>query len=281
MKKYFLIILGLCYFGIFWMLNELPDGKIHVDFLDVGQGDAVFIKSSYGHNVLIDGGPRSDVLVELNRRIPFFMKEIDLMVLTHPHSDHLDGLIKVLERYKVENVLITGVEYKNSYYKEFLKDIAEKAGQNSLKIHFAEANFDFVVGDIYFDTIYPIKSIVGKNFKNINNSSIGFLIKFSDKNAEIHRVLLNGDNERGTEEEIIKNYSDNYADIEIFKASHHASKTANTIGFLEKFRPKNVVISCGEGNGFGHPHQESLLNFQKIGATVFRTDLSGTVQFEW
>ena len=93
------------------MLSELPDGKIHVDFLDVGQGDAVFIKSSYGHNVLIDGGPKSDVLVELNRRIPFFMKEIDLMVLTHPHSDHLDGLIKVLERYKVENVLITGVEY--------------------------------------------------------------------------------------------------------------------------------------------------------------------------
>jgi len=263
------------------MLNELPDGKIHVDFLDVGQGDAVFIKSSYGHNILIDGGPKSDVLVELNRRIPFFMKEIDLMVLTHPHSDHLDGLIKVFERYNVSNVLITGVEYKNSYYKEFLKDLAEKSDQNLLKIHFAEAGLDFIVGDIYLDTIYPIESIVGKNFKNINNSSIGFLIKFADKNGNTHNVLLNGDNEKEAEEEILRNYPGNYADIEIFKASHHGSKTANTMSFLQKFRPKNVVISCGEGNSFNHPHQEALFNFQKIGASIFRTDLNGTVQFEW
>jgi len=277
-KKYLIIGLVLSYTGLFWLWNELPDGMVHLAFLDVGQGDATLITSEYGHNILIDGGPMSNVLTELNGRIPFFMKEIDLMVLTHPHSDHLDGLIEVFKRYEVKNVLITGVEYNNSYYKEFLKNISDRENVN---VYFARADEDFRIGGLYFDTIYPITSLVGESLKNVNNSSIGFVVSFSDNDGVKRKILLNGDNEMEVEKEILAEYGDKPERVDIFKASHHGSKTANTMDFLKKFRPTTVVISCGEGNKFGHPHAESIYNFQQIGAKVLRTDLNGTLEFEW
>ncbi len=277
-KKYLIIALALSYAGLFWLWNELPDGKIHLAFLDVGQGDATLMTTAYGHNILIDGGPMSNVLTELKGRIPFFMKEIDLMVLTHPHSDHLDGLIGVLKRYEVKNVLITGVEYNNSYYKEFLKDISARADTN---VYFAQADKDFVIGGLYFDTIYPISSLVGQSLKNVNNSSIGFLVSFVGNDGIERKILLNGDNEAEVEKEILAEYGNKVESIDVFKASHHGSKTANNIDFLRKFRPVIVVIPCGEGNKFGHPHAESIYNFQQIGSEILRTDLSGTLEFVW
>lgn len=270
-KKYLVCgLLGL-YIALFWLWMELPDGKVHVRFLDVGQGDAVLITSPFGHNILIDGGPGSEVLSSLGKVLPFFMSDIDLMVLTHPHSDHLNGLIEVFKKYKVKNVLITGVEYENSHYKEFLKDIA------SVNVYFARSDLDFEIGGIYLDTIYPIDDLVGREIANVNNSSIGFIVSFVGEDGVERRVLLNGDNEQEVENEII----DKVSDVDIFKASHHASKTANTIEFLEVIKPEIVVISCGKDNKFGHPHTEALSNFQQIGAKVFQTDLEGTVAMEW
>lgn len=278
LKKYLTIGLILSYAGLFWLWDELPDGKIHLAFLDVGQGDATLMTTAYGHNILIDGGPMANILTELRSRIPFFMKEIDLMVLTHPHSDHLDGLIEVLKRYKVKNVLITGVEYNNSYYEEFLKNIS---ASEKVAVYFAQADKDFVIGGLYFDTIYPISSLVGQSLKNVNNSSIGFLVSFVGNDGIERKILLNGDNEAEVEKEILAEYGNKVESIDVFKASHHGSKTANNIDFLRKFRPVIVVIPCGEGNKFGHPHAESIYNFQQIGSEILRTDLSGTLEFVW
>src|SRR3989339_1145212 len=114
----------LLYAGFLWAFLELPDGKMHVWFLDVGQGDSILIQTPDGANVLVDGGPGGGVILEkLADRLPFFGEKIDLMILTHPHSDHLNGLVEVLKKYKVNAVMMTGIEYNNSYYEEFFREV--------------------------------------------------------------------------------------------------------------------------------------------------------------
>lgn len=248
---------------------QLPDKNFHVYFLDVGQGDSIFIKTPQNHQVLIDGGPADAVIERLGEIMPFFDKSIDMVVLTHPHSDHVDGLVEVLKRYDVENVLLTGVSDDYPGYLEFLKEIDEK----NIKVFIADDNTDFLLGDVLIDTIYPFKNIFGEWFLNLNNSSIAVRVIYKN-----NVMLLAGDLEAEAEKELIASKIDLKADI--LKASHHGSKTASSLLFLEKVRPETVVIQCGAENKFGHPHPETLKSLEKINVKkIFRNDLDGTVEF--
>lgn len=241
-----------------------------VYFLDVGQGDSVLIRSSDGDNILIDGGPSSLVLDRLGEILPFWSRDIDLLVLTHPHDDHLVGLISVLERYEVSAVLITGVSYKSVYYDEFLR-LIDLAG---VKVYFAEAKVDFKFGDVYLDVIYPFFSIVDDEFSNLNNSSIVIRAVFGGEKS----VLLTGDCEVECESEILGED----IDTDLLKAGHHGSKTASSLEFVKAVSPEDVVISVGAGNKFGHPHAETLSVFEEVGVSkIFRTDLDGTVEMKF
>jgi len=273
--KYFACGIVLIY-GLFIVaFKELPDEKMHLRFLDVGQGDSVLIQTPEGHNILIDGGPKSEVLKQLSSTLPFFNKEIDFLVLTHPHSDHLEGLVEVLKKYKVHAVLVTGIAYKNSYYKEFLKDLNKLADEGEIKLYTAIASQDFKLGSVYFDTLYPFESLAGKTIKNLNNSSIAFRVLYKDT-----AILLTGDDESMVEEEILKSGEEISADI--FKAAHHCSKTANSYEFLQAVSPGTAVIQCGKNNQFQHPHAETLRTFYRLGIkNVFRNDLDGRVEFEF
>ncbi|MFC1616176.1 ComEC/Rec2 family competence protein [Patescibacteria group bacterium] len=264
------------YFGIFilliiwiWAFLQLPDHKFHIYFLDVGQGDAIFIKTPQNHQILIDGGPQNKVIQELNQIIPFFDKNIDLLVLTHPHADHIQGLIEVLKRYQVEKVLITGVNYSNANYDEFLSEISTQ----NIQVFSAEQSSDFILGEVIFDVIYPFSNISGQDFENINNSSIAMIITYQD-----HKILLSGDLEKEGEQELIE--TDLNLKVDIIKAAHHGSKTASSLNFLKRLSVKKAIIQSGKDNRFGHPHSESIRNFYRSGITqIFRNDQEGRVEF--
>ena len=235
-----------------------------VNFLDVGQGDSILIQTPNNHIILVDGGAETAVLTELNDVLPFLQKKIDLLVLTHPHSDHIEGLVPVIEKYDVESALITGVDYTNSYYDEFLKDLRGEA-----RIYFAYAGTDFEFDDgVFVDVLYPFAPIVGEEFENLNNSSIVLRITYGE-----NEILLTGDAESEVETELLESGVPLQSDV--MKAGHHGSRTATSSEFLEEVAPSIVVIQCGSDNSFGHPHQETLDNLS--GIDVYRNDLDGRV----
>ncbi|MBD3328514.1 MBL fold metallo-hydrolase, partial [Candidatus Peregrinibacteria bacterium] len=124
-------------FLVFFLIKSLPDARMHVHFLDVGQGDSILIMGPVGEVVLIDGGPDGKSLEKIRRIIPFYVNKIDLVVLTHPHADHVEGLIAVLKRFNVENVLISGANYSSRVYEVFLDKLDDEI------VHFAERDEDF------------------------------------------------------------------------------------------------------------------------------------------
>ncbi len=262
--RYFLPFLLITSVLVWIHWSRLPHGHLAVHFLDVGQGDSILLQTPSGQVVLIDGGPGTEVMSEIADILPFLEKKIDLMILTHPHSDHVEGLVPVLRRYEVEAALITGVSYRNSYYLQFLEDLKDEA-----EVYFAHADQDFDLGDgVVIDVLYPFEPIIGEEFGNVNNSSIVVRITYED-----HSILLAGDAEFEVENELLE--SGVTLNSDIFKASHHASKTANTLDFFDEISPGTVVIQVGQDNSFGHPHKDALDAFD--GTKVYRNDLDGRV----
>ena len=271
MKKLWLFIYGglaLLMLLSFACLVSIGDGKLHVYFLDIGQGDAILIRTPAREYILIDGGPDGKVLQQLAEVMPFYERTIDLMVLSHPHADHINGLVDVLQRYEVRDVLWTGVGYGNSAYAEFLKLIQEK----NVRVHVAKAARDYRLGNIFLDVVYPLKSFEGAHFENVNNSSVAMRILYGE---EI--FYFSGDLELEAEAELAASGQEMHADV--FKAGHHGSRTSSSEMILDLVEPDYAVISCGVNNKFGHPHAETIQHLQERDITVYRTDLDGRVEF--
>ncbi len=266
-KKLIIASLMGGYICVLYAIWQIPDSRFHIYFLDVGQGDAVFIKTPENHQILIDGGPDNFVIEEINKVMPFFDRSIDMVVLTHPDYDHVSGLVDVLKRVDVGSVLITGVESDNPVYFEFLKE----AFDQEIDVFIAETGVDFMFGDVFIDVIYPFANISGQKIENVNNSSIAMKVYHDG-----HKVLLTGDLEEEVEKKLILSGEDLSADV--YKAGHHGSKSSSTFEFLQMVKPELVVIQSGEGNKYGHPHAEVLKNFYRAGVeVVLRNDELGLV----
>jgi len=233
---------------------------------------------------------------ELSDVLPFFARDIDLMVLTHPHSDHLEGLVEVLKRYKVHAILMTGIVYKNSYYEEFLSEINRLSREEGLKVYIADDDTDFRVGSVEMDVIYPFDSFAGKTIANLNNSSIAMMVKYRSSGASPNgekRILLTGDGEVEVENEILDKMCGwgagssgatcaSLGVADVFKSPHHGSKTASSYDFVSAVSPETVVIQVGTGNKFGHPNAETLRTYYRLGVDkVLRNDLNGRIEFEF
>lgn len=268
-KQGVVVGVAFCVIALCFLFVQLPDDRFHIYFLDVGQGDSTFVKTPFGHQILIDGGPNNYVIEELGKVMPFFDKTIDLVILTHPHADHIDGMVEVLKRFEVENVLMTGVYSGDSTYLEFLRVIEEQG----VRVFIAKNEMGFLFGDVEVDVLYPVESFFGKSFDNINNSSIVVRISYGEES-----ILITGDLEIEGEEELVE--SGLLDNVDILQVGHHGSKTASSLPFLAKISPEIAVISCGEDNKFGHPHTEALENLEMAGVEeVYRTDLDGTIEF--
>src|SRR3972149_4712008 len=176
-STFFLLIAAvLAWTAVFY---SLPDGRLKFYALDVGQGDAIFIETPRKAQVLIDGGPDMKVLGQLSVVMPFYDRSIDLLVLTHPQEDHMFGLVEVLKRYRVDKVLMTGVNYSTGTYKEFKRVIEEK----NIPVVAARAGQRVNLGgDGVIDILYPQENFSGVDFSgDVNDSSVAALLRFGEK----------------------------------------------------------------------------------------------------
>jgi len=245
---------------------------LEVTFFDIGQGDAIFIETPQRHQILIDGGPDSIVLEKLGKEMPFWDRTIDLIILTHPEHDHMAGLIQVLKRYKVENILWTGVARNTSEYNEWIRLIKNEGA----KIKIAQADQKIICSENYpdktqIDILFPPENLEGKEVKNTNNTSIIARLVVGGNS-----FLFTGDAYKSVEKKLLEKEIE--IDSDVLKVGHHGSKTSSSEEFIKEVSPEIAVISAGKNNSYGHPHQETLETLEKYDINVLRTDLSGDIK---
>ena len=270
-KRTLLIIILLALPAIALKYDTKPPlAGLEIYFLDVGQGDAILVRNSQGKNILIDGGPDELVLEKIGRILPYNNRKIDIMILTHPHADHLIGLIAILKRYQVGTVIYTGADYQDSSYRYFQELISQKAQKVTIAQGDASINLE---DNCHLDFLFPFSNISGQKFKNINNSSI-----VTELECGNHKILLTGDAEKEVEQELLENYPDIRASI--LKLGHHGSKTASSLEFLEQINPELAIILVGKDNKYGLPSPEIMDRLQDMKIKVIRTDQDGGLRIE-
>ena len=266
-----LLILGIVFVIIalllFWLYWRQPE-KLEVDFLDVGQGDAILIKAPAGQNILIDGGPDKAVLKRLAENLPWWDKQIDLMILTHPHDDHVSGLIDVIKRYQVKEILYSGVIHNSPNFLAWLELIKNK----KIKLTIIDRPQTVKLSqNCQLDIIYPQESFLGQEVENLNNTSLTFKLIYGQT-----KFLFTGDLEQLAEEKILASAVNLQADV--LKVGHHGSDTSSSQAFLDKIQPQLAVISVGKDNDFGFPSLRVIKRLERLGAQILRTDQAGTIK---
>ena len=247
---------------------NLPDGRLHVAFLDVGQGDAVLITLPDGRQLLVDGGPSAtDLNWRLGQEMPFWDRSLDMVINTHPDADHLGGLVSLLDRYQVAQTMVTDVEGNSQLYQAWKAELAE----DQLIPLLGQAGLAFSLADGLTATILSPGPLT-KGIDGVNNQSLVLHLQYRQIS-----FLLPGDIELPVERRLVQ--ADMPLTATVLKSPHHGSKTSSSDAFLEAVAPQLVVISAGEDNRFGHPAPEVLERYAKHGVTVLRTDEQGTVEF--
>lgn len=249
---------------VYWMLKAEANG-LRVYVFAVGQGDAIFIETPSKKQILIDGGPNQKILEKLGGVMDLDDTSIDLMILTHPHDDHLAGLIPVMERYRIGKFIYNGTQSANKNYGHLLnlakdKQIITEINQGVSTIKLEE--------NCYLKIIYPLENISGQKLKKINDGSI-----VTKLDCLGHSFLFMGDLEKKGESELLLTDIDLKA--EVIKLGHHGSDTSSSIGFLENVDPKLAIISVGAGNSYNLPSTSTLKSLQDIGISYWRTDQEG------
>ena len=246
----------------------MPDNKLHVSFLDVGQGDAILIQTPNHQDILVDGGPSAQAISgELSKHLPFWDRTIELVVLTHPHTDHLTGLLEVLQRYKVQQVLYLDTDYQTPPEQEWLSLIREKGIKSTL----AKAGQMINLGS----DEAPIEVINPAPGSSVPAMDNGVVLRLSDDKISF---LLTSDISQESELDLITRRADLTSTV--LKVAHHGSNYSSSAAFLAVVDPKLAVISVGADNTFGHPGEETM---QRLTDTVgpdkiYRTDKNGTVE---
>lgn len=285
--------------------NDVQEETLKVVFLDVGQGDAIFIETPSKKQILIDGGDNNMVLEKLNGEMSIIDRSLDLVILTHPHADHVTGLIEVLKRYEVGEVWLTGILHTSTTYLDFLNLIKEK--NITVRITYG---CDEIIGDqlpsadtdkylannitlngqtgmfncgkkltmgegMEFAILSPLISLEKKRIKNLNNSSIVMKL-FYGQNS----LIFAGDAENTVEEELLGVYGEsNGLNADILKIGHHGSTNATGEKFLTVVKPAQAVISVGKDNPFGHPSLRIIRRLERAGIKILRTDEISDIKF--
>lgn len=268
-KKITLFILSAAALFVWYAVFTIgAQGEIEVIFFDVGQGDATLIQTNDGKQILIDGGPGKIILSKLGDAMPYWDRAIELVILTHPHADHLDGLIEVLKNYDVKKVLDSRVSYHTADYAEWrrlleekqIKTVTAKSGQ---RIHITQS--------AYLDVLAPFENFTATTPKNIHDATV--VTRFYGGSTSI---LFTGDIERRLEFELVSRGLD--VDANILKIGHHGSKTSSSEYFLKAVSPETAIISAGAKNRYGHPHQSVLDRLERLGIKIRRTDIEGDIR---
>lgn len=243
---------------------------LRVSFLDVGQGDSILIQGPTGVRMLVDGGPDRSVVRELPKSMGPLQREIEVMVETHPDSDHISGLADVLESYKVKNMLSPGLPSDTNVYARLVNDVEKETGirsyvaRSGMRIHLG--------GGAYADVLYPNKDV--SRLKATNDASIVLHVVYGKTS-----FMLTGDLPSTIEDELVKSVDESRLQSDVLKAGHHGSKYSTDDIWLRAVSPSVVVISAGKGNTYGHPAPEALTRIKKEGAEILSTMDKGTITF--
>lgn len=241
------------------------EGELQVHFIDVGQGDCVYIAAGQ-QNMLIDCGEAGSADTVIAYLGNMGVKSLDYVIGTHPHSDHMGGMSKIVETYDIGEFIIPHLSDEDiptaSYFLKFL-DAAEKY---SVRLTEAETGREFTVGDAHCEIIAPC----GEGYKDLNDYSVSVMLRHG-KNS----FIFTGDAEAVSEKEMIA--SGRLAHANVYKAGHHGSDSSGSPGFLEVIRPDIAVISCGAENSYGHPKDITIERLSAYTDNIYRTDLCGTV----
>jgi len=250
----------------------MPDDKLHVSFLDVGQGDAILIQTPDGQDILVDGGPDPQKInLELSKKLPFWDRTIDLVVCTQPQADHITGLVDILQRYKVKQVLESGVSYNSSIYQVWCNLVEEK----QMKRDTAQAGQEIYLGNgIKLEVLNPPASLWEETSHDVDNNGVVLRLSWGKIS-----FLFTADIREEAEFELIGQRANLKSTV--LKVAHHGSKTSTTSQFIAAVDPEVAVICVGADNPFGHPSPEVLERLtDRLGEdNVYRTDQDGTIEF--
>jgi competence protein ComEC len=253
-----------------------PDGRLRLTVLDVGQGDAMLLEGDRGTRLLVDTGPDPDrLLAVLDARLPPWDRHIDLVVLTHPHEDHVSGLVLLLTRYRVDAIAEPGMRGPGPGYRAY-RDALARLGRSSGRLFAGDRlQLDSATIEVRWPPRGDVPADPPDAGTGINNVSIVLDVRFGAR-----RLLLTGDVEEAIDPQLLAGGLADGRRLDVLKVAHHGSRTASTVAFLAALQPRVAIISAGTGNPYGHPTQQTLDRVQAAGARTYRTDLDGSVTVE-
>ena len=282
-----IVLLGVLAFVV-WnaLLHEDRRGLLTVSFLDIGQGDAIFIDAPSGRQALIDGGPGASVLQRLGEVLPWYDRSIDVVIGTHPDKDHIGGLVDVLERYHVDSLFQSSVQGETAIWNTFEKRIAEKQHEG---MHLEEAERGRIIDlgsstgstgstqassgqgvHAYIEILCTDRSVPGLE---TNTGCVVSRLVYGETS-----FMLPCDAPRSIEEYLVY-LSSTSLKSDVLKAGHHGSRTSSSPLFVGFVDPKYVVYSRGCDNTYGFPHEETVATFKSFNILVEDTCKEGTVTF--
>ena len=269
-KKYNLLILTtvllVVVIFIFHLDWQNSHQKLTFAVLDVGQGDALFIESPTGTQVLIDSGPPRKILSQLVRIMPLFDRSLDAIIMTHPDQDHIGGFADVLKNYSVGKVFEPGILDDSKIYQNLETEIKNR---NSPEILARRGMHLDIGGGAVIDILFPDRDV---SSWETNEGSIVAKLSYGKTS-----VMLTGDAPIKTEKIILSENSPAQLHSDVLKLGHHGSRNSSSPEFLQAVSPKYVFISVGKDNKYGHPHKEVLDILNQLGVKIFRTDQDGII----
>lgn len=275
---------------LFSFIWTLPDGKLHIVFCNVGQGDGAYVRFPDGRDMVVDGGPDSHILDCLGKHMPFWDRTIDMVVMTHPQKDHMQGLIDIFERYQVHYFVRSDVDNDTEGYRRLQEVVSRKkipvrfeaAGQQ-VRVDATTLSFLWPSGEQIAKgdrkrlnlatqgSTFTNSQVLGATVGDLNDYCLVFHLRYGTFDA-----LFTGDADMHVEGHYV---GSSLADdlVEVLKVPHHGSRTGMTEGFVQWVHPMLAVISVGK-NHYGHPSREALTMLANIRARVLRTDEAGDIE---
>lgn len=267
--RWYILLLLILLSIVLWsvILHESRHGVLTFSVLDIGQGDALYIESPTGTQVLVDGGPDRNLMREIRQVLPWYDRHIDMIVVTNPDLDHYSGFISFLDMYTVDVVLEPGTTNPNSAHQVLEEEITDKKIPKVIARRGQKVDLG---GGAYLQILFPDRDISGLSS---NDGSLVMRLIYGDTS-----VMLQGDSTAKIEQYLV---SLNKGELQstILKAGHHGSRTSTTEEYVKAVSPKWTVISSGENNSYGHPHKETLDTLAKLKISTLDTCNNGRITF--